>query len=365
MKKAVRLIVAAVFLVIVIAAFVAVKYLTKEEVETIEIKPVSQTAVKDIVGVTYISESTSGEAVTLIRENDIWYYEKKKEFPLDQDFVTNTMVAVAAQATANRTLDNPSEDLSQYGFDDPTSTITLKKITGDEVKMTIGSYNEGVEGYYLRIDGDNNIYLVDGQMVFAFDMSVYEIADKEDYPFVEEDSFVHFCVKKGDTTVEFRADEEEDAKEYITDNYYLEKERIWKISKNGAVYKEGNQETIQELVTTIASIDYSKLIEYGADETLKETYGLGEDAVLLTVDYQVLDETTARQEEGEGGISEIVCDTLDKQYVLRIGYEVPEDGFSDPEYYVCMDNSDNIYTIGAESLESIVNMDAKSYEKSN
>jgi len=83
--------------------------------------------------------------------------------------------------------------------------------------------------------------------------------------------------------------------------------------------------------------------------------------VVLTVDYEVLDETTAREVEGEDGISEIVCDTIEKQYVLRIGNQIPEDGFSDPEYYVCLEGSDVIYTITVESLENIVNISADKY----
>lgn len=362
-KKTKRLIVVAVLLVLVIVLLLVVTNLMKEsETGSKEQNAVSQTAVKDIEGITYTSESTSGEAVTLIRENNIWYYANDKEFPLDQEYVTNNMVLTAAEATANKTVENPGENLADYGLDKPTVTITLKKITGDEVKMSIGSYNESVEGYYLKVEGDDNIYLVDGQMAFSFDMSIYDIADKEDYPYVEEGSFVHVKVEKNGQTVEFKGEVEENAPSYITDDYYLEKEKTWKISKNGASYKEGNQQSIKELITQLAILDYSRMIDYHADENEMKAFGIDEDSIVLTVDYQVLDETTAREVEGADGIVEIVCDTLDKQYTLRIGDAVPEDGFRDPEYYVSLEGSDVVYTMTEDSISAILGMNAKNYE---
>lgn len=369
-KKTVRLIVVMVLLVAVVAALVLVTNQNKkneaarqaEEAEKLKPTAVSQTEVADIEAITYMSESTSPEAVTLVRENDLWLYEKDKEFPLDQVYVTNTMVQSAAEATANQVIENPSEDLTQYGLDTPIVTITLKKITGEKVNMGIGDYNETVQGYYLKVEGDKNIYLVDGTMAFAFDMSIYDIADKEDYPYVETDSFTHIKVKNGDQTVEFKGEIEEGAAEHLTDDYYIEKEKTWKISKNGASYKEGNQSTIRELISQLAILDYSRMIDYHGDEKEMAAVGLGEDAIVLTVDYQVLDESTARQVEGENGITEIVCDTIDKQYKLRIGDSVPEDGFRDPEYYVSLEGSDVIYTMNAESLSSIVEMNVKNFQ---
>ncbi len=362
-KKTKRLIVVGVLLVFLLVLLLVVTSLRKEE-EVGEKPPesVSQTEVKDIEGITYTSDSTSGEAVSLIREKNIWYYENDKEFPLDQDYVTNNMVLTAAEATANRTVENPTDNLAEYGLDNPAVTITLKKVTGDEVHMSIGSYNESVEGYYLQVEGDENIYLVDGQMVFAFDMSVYDIADKEDYPYVEENSFVHVKIEKGGKTVEFKGQVKEDAQEYLTSNYYYEKIKTWMISKYGSSYKEGNQTAIQELIAQLAILDYSSMIDYHAEEAELKAFGIDEDCVVLTVDYQVLDESTAREVEGADGITEIVCDTIDKQYVLRIGDEVPGDGFSDPEYYVSMEGSDVVYTMDAASLEAIVELNVKNYE---
>lgn len=362
-KKTKRLIIVGVLLTAVIALLLVVTKLMKEDETGQKTQnPVSQTKVKDIEGLTYTSESTSGEAISLIRENDIWYYAEDKEFPLDQEYVTNNMVLTAAEATANKTVENPTENLADYGLDNPVVTIVLKKITGDEVKMSIGSYNESVEGYYLKVDGNDNIYLVDGQMVFSFDMSIYEIADKEDYPLVEESSFVHVKIENGNQTMDLRGEVDEDAQSYLTSDYYYEKEKTWKISKYGSTYKEGNQTSIKELITQLSLLNYSRMIDYHADEKEMKEFGIDEDAVRLTVDYQVLDETTAREVESADGITEIVCDTIDKQYVLRIGDAVGDDGYRDPEYYVSLEGSDVVYTMSADSLEPIVELDIKSYE---
>lgn len=363
-KKGVRIIVCIVLLLALSAGLVLVRQLTKEEKKPEkETQSVSQTQVKDIEGLVYQSESTGGEEVSLVREKNIWYYEKDKEFPLDQSYVTNNMVLTAAQATANRTLENPSDDLSQYGLDNPHTTITLKKITGDEVTMHIGSYNMNVEGYYLKVEGDNNIYLVDGQMVFAFDMSIYEIADKEEYPLVEESSFTHIRILKEKKVLEFKGEIKEDTPKHITENSYMEQEKTWSVSDNGTAYKEGNQQAVKELIAKMTAFKYSKMIAYHADDEQKKQYGLDEEhAVILTVDYQVLDETTARQVEVADGITEIQCDTLDKRYVLYIGDKIPDDGYDEEEYYVCIEDAEGIYTMSAESLAEIVQMNAQNFK---
>lgn len=364
-KKFITLLVVVILLAVLLVVFFCLKDSNeKKEKDAQEIKTeaVSQTEVKDIEGIIYASESTSYEAVSLVREKDIWYYEEDKEFPLDQNYVTNNMVLTAAEASANKTLDNPTEDLTQYGFDNPRTEITLRKINGDTVHMVIGDYNESVEGYYLKVDGDDKIYLVDGQMVFAFDMSVYEIADKEDYPLVEESSFVHIKAQKGEKTLELAGEVEENAKEQIVNSSYMEKMKTWKISKNGGTYQKGNQEAIQELIANLSAMDYSGMMDYKPDKKALERYGLGEDAMTLTVDYQVLDEMTARQVEIEDGITEIVCDTIDKQYVLKIGNPVPEDGYSEPEYYVAMEGSVAVYSVTAETLRNLVEFNEEAYK---
>lgn len=364
MKKAVRLLIAAVLLLAVAVVLVLVLNQQKENSEgEIKTEAVSQTKIKDIEAMTYTSESTGGKPVTLVRENDIWYYEEDKEFPLDQDYVTNTMVMTAAQATANQTLDNPSDNLEEYGLTEPAVTIVLKKVSDEEVTMKIGAYNESVEGYYLKVEGDDKIYLVDGKMVFAFDMSIYEIADKEDYPLVETTSFTHIKIEKENNVVELKGEIEEDSGEYVLNNSYIEKEKTWKISDKGAVYKTGNQEKIKELLSSMSAFDFSSMAAYKPSDKEKETFGLNTPAVTLTVDYEVLDETTAREVEGDNGIGEIVCDTLQKQYVLYIGNQVPENGYDDSAYYVALEGSSAVYTMKEDALSSIMDLNVNSYKQ--
>lgn len=364
-NKAIRLVIIFVLLAAVIAALFVVMKLTKEETpQEKEQKAVSQTEVEDIEGLTYSCEATSGESVTLVREKNIWYYEKDKDFPLDQEYVTNTMVKTASQATANKTIENPTDDMSSYGLDNPALTIILKKITGDEVTMHVGDYNESVEGYYLSVEGDSNIYLVNGELVFGFDMTIYEIADKEDFPLVETTSFTHIKIERPDSVTEFKGETEEDAETYISDKDYVEKVKTWKVSDNGSVYRTGDQDKAQALIEQMSAFDYESMVAYHVtqEERNLDQYGLNDSKTVLTVDYEVLDETTARQVEGEGGINEIVCDTIQKQYVLEIGSKVPENGYDDPAYYVSLAGSDVIYTMTADMLDAIVNMNAKDYK---
>lgn len=360
-KKTKRLLGILLLLVCVVLVYVAVTKLVKEEEPDNSNEPeaVSQVGIEAVQGMVYASEETSQEAVSLIRKSNIWYYEEDEEFPIDQEYVTS-MVKTAAEVTANRTVDNPSEDLSEYGLDNPLTTVTLKLGSGKQEVFYIGSYNQAVEGYYLKLEGSDKIYVVSGQMKFAYDMTLYDIAKKEEYPLVESTSFTHIKIENGETVTEIKGVIEEGADEYISSNQYVEKVTTWKISENGAVYKTGDQTKLQSLITSLSGMDYTHMQEFRSDETKKAKYGLDESAIKVTVDYEVLDETTARQVTNKDGISEIVCDTLEKQYVLYIGKKIVGSGYYE-EYCVQIEGSKGIYTIESELLDAIVEMSAKDY----
>lgn len=321
---------------------------------------VSQIGAENITAFSYACEETNGEFLTMIRENDIWYYEEDRNFPLNQSFVTS-MAKTAAEINASRVLEGDLQELSEYGLENPSLTAHVTQKNGDIVTFYVGDYNETAEAYYLKKEGDSNIYLVNGSLKMSFDMSLYELVKMEEYPTVETGSFVHVKIEKDDLVMEIKGVVEEDASEYIENNY-LEKEKTWYISVDGSEYKKGNQVRIKALIEELSGYSFFREVNYKAENSELVSYGLENPSITITVDYQVLDETTARVVEHGDRINEIVCDTLDKQYILYIGNETSDKVYAE-DYYAKLKNSNAICTVETSTLNRILELNVDQYLK--
>ena len=79
---------------------------------------------------------------------------------------------------ALETLDS-YDSLSDYGFDKPQNTITVT--VGDKTTtFYIGDYNDMVSEYYLKMEGDDAVYLVDSTLKDTFSKTADSLVKEED-----------------------------------------------------------------------------------------------------------------------------------------------------------------------------------------
>ena len=71
------------------------------------------------------------------------------------------------------------DDLSDYGLDSPQNSIT---VTCGETSKTfaIGDYNEMLAEYYLKVDGDDSVSLVDSTLLNAFSRETQSLVKAEE-----------------------------------------------------------------------------------------------------------------------------------------------------------------------------------------
>ncbi|WP_320912192.1 DUF4340 domain-containing protein, partial [Eisenbergiella porci] len=70
------------------------------------------------------------------------------------------------------------ENLAEYGLDNPAGTITAVLENGSSVILHVGNKNDITGDYYVRLEGNSQVYAVSSYIVTAFDR---EAAD-----FIEE-----------------------------------------------------------------------------------------------------------------------------------------------------------------------------------
>ena len=79
-----------------------------------------------------------------------------------------TLVTTAAQLTADQEI-RDYEDLSEYGLETPSNTITLT--TGDgTTTLLIGNKNDMLSQYYVKTDQSDSIYLA-GSAVYTTEIA--------------------------------------------------------------------------------------------------------------------------------------------------------------------------------------------------
>ena len=67
-------------------------------------------------------------------------------------------------------------ELSEYGFDKPGNIITFTTAEGTKT-LTIGMENPVTGQYYVKIDGEDTLYLVSGSFPSVFSKSLEELKE--------------------------------------------------------------------------------------------------------------------------------------------------------------------------------------------
>ena len=92
-------------------------------------------------------------------ENETWSYDSDEHFPVTQSYLTSISSDLKS-FTAERKLEEVQDDLSVYGLDNPSCTITAKGSDDTEVTIQIGSLNSYNSDYYAKVEGSDDIYTI-------------------------------------------------------------------------------------------------------------------------------------------------------------------------------------------------------------
>lgn len=127
--------------------------------------------------VTALSYDYDGENVSLEAENDTWYAAEDHSLNIKQSRI-ETMIGGMAPLKAKQTIENVT-DLEQYGLKTPGQIITFK--TADtEYTLEVGDENELLYGYYVKVSGDDRVYLVNAIDINRFHYGLEDLLEEEE-----------------------------------------------------------------------------------------------------------------------------------------------------------------------------------------
>ena len=355
MKKSTKLVSAVVVLAVLGGVYVGLNtYVSKEE-KTESSEEESKTEVfsvktDDIKSLEFIVDK---KEVTFEKKDDSWVKKDETAFPVNQTTLDSAASAIK-KVEADRVLEDV-EDLTEYGLDSPSNTVTVDTADGT-TKLNIGDENTSTNQYYIsKDDDDSTVYVVAADTVSPFMNSLYDYAQGEDFPTIDSSTVKKVQVSEN------------------KDSYVLEENSdgaTWNVSGDGSSDKESADTTAAGNVTSgLGSFAFDQFVNYNAEDLSQ--YGLDKPYATITVDYQeeVKDDSTDSTKSGENDSTASESDsesgdsadtdsnsedadskttTVDKQLVIYVGDEA-----GDGSRYVTVDNK-QIYTMSTDTLSAVI-----------
>ena len=356
MKKSTKLVSAVVVLAVLGGTYVGLNtYVSKEEKTESSSEEESKTEVfsvktDDIKSLEFIVDK---KETTFEKKDDSWVKKDETAFPVNQTTLDSAASAIE-KVEADRVLEDV-EDLTEYGLDSPSNTVTVDTADGT-TKLNIGDENTSTNQYYIsKDDDDSTVYVVAADTVSPFMDSLYDYAQGEDFPTIDSSTVKKVQVSEN------------------KDSYVLEENSdgaTWNVSSDGSSDKESADTTAAGNVTSgLGNFAYDQFVNYNAEDLSQ--YGLDKPYATITVDYQeeVKNDGTDSTESGENDSTASESDsessdttdtdsssedadskttTVDKQLVIYVGDEA-----GDGSRYVTVDNK-QIYTMSTDTLSAVI-----------
>lgn len=127
----------------------------------------------EIVGISY---DYGDETYVFEKEEDTWYYAEDHTRNLIQ-YRLSTMASYLAPLEVEEVIGNVT-DYEQYGLENPEGHISFQTAE-DSFGIWVGDFNSMEQAYYIRLDGDNNVYLVQSKFMTVFDYALEDLTEEE------------------------------------------------------------------------------------------------------------------------------------------------------------------------------------------
>ncbi len=325
-KKAKKRIITLISLILFLSACIIIGVLLKGANDKRE-KEASEDNTNTIVAfnaensiITSFSFTRDEESLSFVYENDKWLWSEDRDFPLDQEDLSE-MASAVSFIEASLMVKDPSDDLSAYGLDSPA--LKVEAVFSDKSQKTFlfGDTSTYNNCQYFTVEGSGEIYMLETTVSTAFGVDLDSLYAAETY-------------------------------QLFKDSVYQSKVKSFTLTGlNGEEITVNDEKGIEALYDLIYSLDLSERADYYADaDEMLESYGIGDTGRKIKVSYTV--EVTVTDDNGSPKKSEIT-----KEYTSLIGSKfenVAEDGKESKEcYYYTHSGSTVVYSRDSETIESI------------
>lgn len=310
--------------VLIVACIAALAALHTDEKQE-EIKTNGETVLSiEPAKVTALSWTHDGTTLSFHRD-DVWQYDDDAEFPVS-DSAMDTLLEQFHAFGAAFTIEN-ADDLSQYGLDDPTCTITLT--TGDQTyTVKLGDYSTMDSQRYVDI-GDGNVYLAASDPMNAYDVELKDLIANDLVPNFDEVSQIQVA---GDS--DYTAVYDEDGKSLCADDIYF--------TSDGQPLDTSR---VNSYLSKLRYLDLTDYVTYKAADADLSAYGLDHPELTVSVDYT---------DDGTSDTFTLHISRNPEELKNASDADVDDEDASDITAYARVGDSKIVYKISGSSYKSLM-----------
>lgn len=119
--------------------------------------------------VSAFSYDYNGETYSYTKNGEDWLYDGDTSLDMEESLIISMLDT--AGSLLGEDMVSEYESLDTYGLENPAKTIGITMTDGTQITIKVGNYNDIVGLYYLMLEGDSNLYLVDGTILNTFEIS--------------------------------------------------------------------------------------------------------------------------------------------------------------------------------------------------
>lgn len=173
-KQKIQFIILAVICIICIGGYFLVK-----NTEFSRDEETAETTVTDFSKDDVIQLAVTGDhELHFVKQDDVWTEQSLPDENITQSSV-NYLLTLIDNITTPETVIEAPQDLSEYGLEEPYRTICATLGDGTEITIYAGNESSLLSKYYIRVEGDDNVYLVSSYIVTEFDKTAEEFIEEE------------------------------------------------------------------------------------------------------------------------------------------------------------------------------------------
>ena len=328
--------------------------------------------------ITGLSFETSAGTSSFVLQDDMWKKTDDETFPVDEDALLSPLSQME-ELKSVRTL-TEAESVDEFGFEEPQNVIRITGADGEETILTIGATNESTGNDYLMMNEDTSvIYTIDSAVCSAFSDDLYEYAVSEELPAVlaADISGVEIQMDGGGYHL------------FLEDSLWKAEDYSAKTAADETAENvmEADADTVNTALSSLSNLAYTDYLDHNCADL--SVYGLENPAAMLTISWmeeveveteeaseEVSEETEAESEEisketeaeseeisekTEAGSEEVSeeaeTESETEEPVVMVEHQITfAVGNTDASgnYYVQMDGSAEVHTLGSDVLQSFL-----------
>lgn len=297
----------------------------------------------DIINISFDIE---GHKASFTKKGDSWVIDDDPDLPIDSTKLSSLINSVAG-LKASRTIKNV-DNLEEYGLLTPENQISLKNNDDKAISVHIGMRNKTTSNTYINVgDSTDVVYMVSPDLSALLPASKMDLVKNETYPSITDSNITKIEIQDLSNVLTLDNDEGQ-----------------WYVDDNQNQKSTASSESVGALKTAITGLKFDNLVDYSGEN--RDQYGLKDPSLILKVHYYEIKNNESNKKDGskessskENNSSKSSSENqekIEKDMTLNVG-NIGSDG----SYYVQIEGSNEVHSLAAGSLDSIINQTAQNY----